>query len=130
MLRCAQHDGVITHTTSPECHPERSEGSVSMRVEMPVYEGDDYCAVVGVELGDLGSIAGRTLAPIHLANAATQLPYGSGEMKGEGSHLHFKGLRERHVGVTLVVARNICNEWLIRVRLVEEQIFLFKIRSW
>jgi hypothetical protein len=28
---------------------------------------------------------GRPPAPIHLANAATQLPYGSGEMKGEGS---------------------------------------------
>jgi hypothetical protein len=34
-------------------------------------------------------IAGRPLAPIHLANAAAQLPYGSGEMQGEGSPLHF-----------------------------------------
>jgi len=50
------------------------------------------------EIGEIGvtpnpaqglpSVGGRPLAPIHLANAATQLPYGSGEMKGEGSPLH------------------------------------------
>jgi len=35
----------------------------------------------------LSAVGERPLAPIHLANAATQLPYGSGEMKGEGSPL-------------------------------------------
>jgi signal transduction histidine kinase len=36
-----------------------------------------------------GAQAWRPLAPIHLANAAAQLPSGSGEMKGKGAPLHF-----------------------------------------
>ena len=54
MLRYAQHDGVVTSATAHCCHPERSEGSLSIGSEMLRYAQHDRavsscCALPGRE---------------------------------------------------------------------------------
>jgi hypothetical protein len=46
MLRCAQHDSIVTLAAFPGCHPERSEGSVAIGKEMlcGVYTERSECA--------------------------------------------------------------------------------------